>query len=198
MQVITDVAVDIDGVMFNFATVIQERTSQFMGVTLPFPTRWEFYEDWGMTHDGFHSYLKRLAVEEDIFDHGSPYHNTTEGWKSLREQGLNIHIITHRPWEAYEQTIKWLERFRFIPDTLHFTGDKASVLAGTTDDECASIDDHYEQYCMYHNRGVHSFLRAQPWNAGHPARRTKDLLDFAESIQFYNNKWAIKGDHRVA
>lgn len=185
----------MDGVMFNFATVIQEKTSQYMGVGLPFPTRWEFYEDWGMTHDDFHSYLKRLAEQDEIFNQGSPYHNTTEGWQSLREQGLKIHIITHRPWEAYGQTVQWLERFRFIPDTLHFTGDKAVVLTGIAKDECASIDDHYEQYLSYERRHAHSFLRTQPWNTGDrfTARRVTDLLDFAERVRFWNNKWILKG-----
>lgn len=194
---ITDVAVDIDGVMFDFATVIHEKTSKYMGVPLSYPTQWEFYKEWGMTSENFHAYLRRLAVEDDIFNQGSPYHNTKEGWSSLREQGLKIHIITHRPWEGYEQTVRWLERFQLIPDTLHFTGDKAGVLQGIAEGEYASIDDHYEQYASYYYRGAYSFLHTQPWNDGYPARRADDLLDFAEAIKFYNDKWAIKGEHRA-
>lgn len=187
---ITDVGVDIDGVMFDFATVIHEQTSQYMGVPLSFPSRWDFYEDWGMTSENFYSYVKRLAIENDIFNHGSPYHNTKEGWASLRSQGIKIHVITYRPWEAYEQTVHWLERFQLIPDTLHFTGQKAGVLKGISSGEYASIDDHYDQYKQYQHEGAHAFVRTQPWNEKFHARRSNDLLDFAETIRFYNNKWS--------
>lgn len=186
---ITDVAIDMDGVLFDFASVITKHFSEYFGTELPAPKGWEFFSEWGLSADSFYTLLDHLTTERELFNEGSPIPKSMVGWKSLREQGLRLHVITHRSWSAHAQTIKWLERYRFIPDSLHFTGDKAPVLASISTDEFAAIDDHYEQYAEYKAYGTKAFLFTQPWNEGHPGRRVSTLEEFADAIKLYNEYW---------
>lgn len=183
---ITDVGLDLDGVVFDFATVVQKHFSDYLKRDLPFPRTWEFYEEWDLTAGQFYDLLDLFTHEREMFDVEAPIPKTMVGWQALRDQGLNIHIITHRSPSAYGQTVKWLERYRLIPDSLHFSGDKARILSAITSGESASIDDHYEQYISYCRNGVNAFLFDQPWNRNHAGRRVHTLPEFAEYVRVYN------------
>ena len=194
---ITDVAIDVDGVLFDFAGVVTKHFSDYFGTELPAPKNWEFFEDWGLSAEAFYTLLDHLTVEREIFNEGSPIPKTMVGWQAMREQGLRLHVITHRSWSAHAQTIQWLERYQLIPDSLHFTGDKAPVLASLALDEFASIDDHYDQYAHYKAYDTKAFLFTQPWNAGHPGRRVSNLVEFADAIKLYNQYWSAENAYTL-
>jgi uncharacterized HAD superfamily protein len=184
---ITDVGVDIDGVLFDFATIIQFHASRELGRDLTYPDKWEFYTDWGLTESDFYNLLEHLIEEKQLFNEGSPYEGVMQGWRSLREQNLNIHIVTHRPWSSISQTTRWLERWRLQPDSIHFTDNKSGVLTALAIEECASIDDYTEQYLSYEWSGAHSFLQTRPWNQQiGDARRVSSLYEFSQAIKTYN------------
>lgn len=183
---ITDVAVDIDGVLFDFSTVVTKHFSEYYNKQFSVPTCWEFFAEWGMTADEFYETLDKLTYEREIFNDEAPIPKTMVGWQALRDQGLRIHVITHRSPSAQGQTIKWLERYRLIPDTLHFSGQKAEILTAISLDECASIDDHYEQYAEYKNYGVNAYMYTQHWNRGYLGRRVQTLPEFSEVIRVHN------------
>lgn len=183
---IKDVAIDMDGVLYDFSSAIHYHASAYLRRDLSLPTKWEFFLDWGMTHNEFYSMLEELTVEEEIFNQGSPYPLVKEGWKSLREQGLKIHIITHRAQSAYRQTTQWLERFQLLPDTLHFTDKKAHVLRAVSTDEYASLDDNELIHQTYVANHAHAFVMDRPWNWGAVGYRVDDLKEFADRIKIYN------------
>lgn len=187
---ITDVAIDLDGVMFDFSRVVTEVFSRHLGRTLPAPVKWEFFDEWDLTAKDFYTLLDDLTVETEFFNSESPMRHTLRGWQMLREQNLKLHIITHRSHCAYDQTVKWLERYRLIPDSLHFSGDKAAILSAIMVDEGASIDDNIHQYEDYTDIGIRAYLFNQPWNmAKTNARRIGTLIDFAQDIKLYNDYW---------
>ena len=187
---ITDVAIDLDGVMFDFARVVTSVFSRYFDKDLPAPQNWEFYDEWGLTAHEFYALLDHLTVETEFFNSESPIRHTLKGWQNLRQQGLSLHIITHRSPCAYDQTVRWLERYRLIPDTLHFSGDKARILTAIQKDESASVDDYIVQYENYEDAGVRSYLFTQQWNLRKKnARRITNLMDFAEDIKLYNTYW---------
>jgi len=190
---ITDVAIDLDGVVFDFARVVTNVFSKHLGKDLPAPKNWEFYDEWGLTAHDFYALLDGLTVETEFFNSESPIRHTMKGWQMLRDQNLKLHIITHRSACAYDQTVKWLERYRLIPDTLHFSGDKASILSAIVVDEGASVDDNIGQYEDYSDRGIRAYLFNQPWNMRKKdARRIDNLVDFAENIKLYNTYWSTE------
>jgi len=183
---ITDVAIDLDGVMFDFANVIKEHFSECLDRDLPDPVKWEFYDEWGLTAEQFYYLLDEFSKERDLFNSEAPVPHSMVGWQSLRDQNLRLHVITHRSPSAWEQSIRWLERYRMVPDSLHFSGDKANILTAISIDECAAIDDHVSQYVSYRDAGVHAYLMTQTWNALYPGRRVSSLPEFADIIKLYN------------
>ena len=92
---ITDVAIDLDGVVFDFSRVVTAVFSKYLKTDLPTPTKWEFFDEWNMTASDFYSLLDHLTVETEFFNSESPIRHTMVGWQSLREQNLRIHVITH-------------------------------------------------------------------------------------------------------
>lgn len=187
---ITDVALDLDGVMFDFSRVVTDVFSRHLGRALPTPQKWEFFDEWNLTAGDFYDLLDELTVKTEFFNSESPIRHTMRGWEMLRAQNLQLHIITHRSPCAYDTTVKWLERYRLIPDTLHFSGDKASILSAIVIDEGASVDDNVGQYEEYQEKGIRSYLFTQPWNLQkRNARRINNMIDFANSIKLYNDFW---------
>jgi hypothetical protein len=184
--VITDVGIDIDGVMYDFANVFHEFVQNRSGVTLPKPQTWDFYKEWGMTDKDFDTLLAEGIEKMRIFDSVAPMKNTIEGWNLLKANGVKIHVLTHRGHLAYAQTVQWLTKYGLIPDSLHFGNDK-TILKTIATDECAAVDDYTVYYDKYEKADILSFLRNQPWNEEKYARRVSDLLDFAEKVVMINN-----------
>lgn len=187
---ITDVGVDLDGVLFDFSRAVVDTFSKVLGPGLPYPSKWEFYEDWGLTAGEFYELLDTLTIDEELFDSYPPIAHTAEGWSDLKSQGVRIHIITHRSMVATTQTMRWLERYRLVPDTIHFTGKKAQVLSAISERRAIAIDDHYEQHLNYQDHGILSFLFDQPWNSRyHEHSRMFTLPEFSQYIRKYNEYW---------
>lgn len=185
---ITDVGIDIDGVIFDFASAFHEYCSyRLKNDSLPMPTHWDFYLEWGLTFKSFNDLLKEATVDERLFMWRYPIQNSLQGWESLKNQGLRIHILTHRASYAYSQTTEWLEKHKMFPDTLHF-GYEKDILKHISHKKAAAVDDYTKYYDMYDNNGVMPFLMTQPWNIGHRATRVTDLLDFATKVKEYNEK----------
>lgn len=190
---ITDVGIDLDGVMYDFATVFRSYAQDRMGKELSAPTKWDFYKEWGMTDEQFNQWLEEGVKNLRLFNYLRPMHNTLEGWQLLRDNKLNIHVLTHRHPHSYEQTVQWLMKYDLIPNSLHF-GTNKTILKTLALDECAAIDDMPQYYDSYNNIGVLSFFRTQPWNDTRKGRRVSDLLEFAEAILAINKAKEVLRD----
>lgn len=194
---ITDVGIDLDGVLYNFAHEFREYCSaRLQRDDLPYPTHWEFYEDWGLDRDTFYRWLNEATKEVQLFNKGLPLPHAIEGWEKLRSMGLNIHVLTHRHPMAYAQTAEWLLHFGFEPDSLHFGADKR-VLKTIAKGQAAALDDYVGYYTDYNEAGVKAFLMTQPWNADHPGRRVPDLLAFAHAVEVHNEYHLMEKLHKV-
>lgn len=192
---ITDVGIDMDGVMYDFADAFRTYCENRMRVnySLPEPKHWEFYEDWGLDKDTFYEWLTDATINDSLFYRGRAYDNTFAGWKKLRDMGLRIHILTHRHIEAVGQTADWLQDHGFVPDSMHFGVDK-TLLEAIAIDQAAAIDDYTKYYDQYEQVGVKAFLRTHEWNKKHHGRRVSDLLGFADAVETYNNYYKFEED----
>ena len=66
MADITDVGVDLDGVIYPFAEAFHSYCRQRLGTPdLPAPVDWHFYRSWGIADDEFTRYLDDEITEED-------------------------------------------------------------------------------------------------------------------------------------
>lgn len=195
---ITDVGIDMDGVMYDFAGAFRGYCENRLQVNapLPEPRHWEFYEDWGLDKETFYEWLTDSTINDSLFYRGNAYDNTIAGWRKLKDMGLRIHIMTHRHIESVGQTAEWLYEHGFIPDSMHFGVDK-TILEAMAIDQAAAIDDYTKYYDDYEKVGVKAFLRTHPWNADHSGRRVADLLEFADAIEAYNTYYRFEGHSEI-
>lgn len=182
---ITDVGIDIDGVLYDFAGAFHTYAERILERKLPAPSKWDFYTDWGLSDFHFQRMLRDATEEMHIFMMQPPLEGVHSGWQSLLDQDIKIHILTHRHPEAYVQTVSWLKINNLLPHGLHF-GQNKTILKMLAKGECAAIDDHYLYYKEYVDAGIISFLNTQPWNQTFNGNRVANLNEFAELVRLYN------------
>jgi len=186
---ITDVGIDLDGVVYPFTTAFRKYCQDVLGDgDYPDPQTWTFYKEWDISSDNFTKMLEEGPVTHNLFANEVPMEGSQEAWELLRTLGVKVHVITSRPHTAWAQTAQWLVTHGLTPDHLFFTHDKA-ILSHVAEQESAMIDDHVEYYEQLENAGVISVLRNQPWNRHKEnARRAESLLEFATLIEKVNNR----------
>jgi len=194
----TDVGVDMDGVLYPFASAFKKYCEKILGYRdLPDPDIWDFYLSWGISSSQFQNMITKAATTNNLFSMEFPYDGVKEGWSILRQSGAKIHIVTARPHTAWEQTARWLHYHNLIPDHLHFTHDK-SIMSYVSAGHAAAIDDHVEYYDSLEKSGVFAVLCNQPWNQEHPnAVRVDSFLQFAKLITKINKRELPCPTHNV-
>lgn len=184
---ITDVGIDLDGVIYPFAAAFKKYCIERTGATnLPDPTHWNFYEDWDMDYETFQSWLHDAALTHQVFATEAPYEGVTSAWKDLRDMGLRLHVMTARPQSAWAQTAEWLSKHHLNVDTLHFSPTKTYLKAIATD-QAIMIDDHVVYYEEAEKVGIVPVLMDRPWNSHKEnATRVSSLPAFVDFIRGYN------------
>ena len=180
---ITDVGVDLDGVIYPFAEAFHSYCRQRLGTPdLPAPVDWHFYRSWGIADDEFARYLDDACDDFNVFGVLPPEAGTADGWATLKALGVRIHVITHRPASAWAQTAEWLRRWELVPDTLTFAKDKTLVSHFADPGRAAMVEDYVIAHDALLQAGVHAVLIDRPWNEGHPGVRVRSFADFATHI----------------
>lgn len=188
-KLITDVGIDMDGVVYPFMSAFKKYCIDVLKeTTFSEPVKWEFYEDWGISEDTFKVMLMTAPISHRLFASESPMDGTSLGWATLREMGVTIHVITARPTTAWSQTADWLHDHGLIPDHLHFTHDK-TIITHVAKEHSAAIDDHLLYHQQLEQSGAFAVLYDHPWNRQQEVSfRVKSLLDFAKLVESVNNR----------
>ena len=190
MNRVTDVVIDLDGVVYPFADAFKQycvRELHMNPKQLAYPTRWEFYEDWGMTREEFDAHLIQATIDHDLYATMPPEYNADYAWNVIRELKLTLHVVTCRPKEAHEQTRKWLDAHNLTPDYLWFPSTTKGRVIKEIGRPTIAIDDNVEYYLDMDNAGAMSILRTQPWNTYQvDAVRVPNLRSFAQIINLLN------------
>lgn len=186
-HVITDIGMDLDGVVYPFATAFQRYCAERQGkLFLPDPTSWHFYEDWDMDEQTFHQWVTDAANECEVFASEKPYEGVVEAWSQLREMGIKIHVLTARPQAAWEQTARWLTDNNLIADSLHFNPTKG-FLTKIAKGQALIIDDHVQYYEEAEKNGIIPVLLNRAWNDHkEDATRVNNLPELVSLISGYN------------
>lgn len=186
-EMITDVGIDLDGVLYPFAKAFSEYCCEQMGrLFLPEPTHWHFYEDWDLDEKTFNLWLRDAARTHRVFATEEPYEGVVEAWKQLQSMGLKLHVMTARPQEAWAQTAEWLAEHGLIATTLHFAPSK-SFLSKIATGKAIMIDDHVAYYEEAEKNNIIPVLMNRAWNSEkQDATRVNNLLEFVSLIRGYN------------
>ena len=177
------IGLDLDGVLYPFHTAYKRWLVHHVArfpADCPEPTRWEFYEDWGLTTEEFLVEFENGVNSGWIFGHGNPFPGAVEQVQRLIDAGHSIHIITDRfigdPGVAAGSTSEWLSEYKVPYDTLTFSRDKTVIPTSyMIDDKPANIAALAQTACI-------AYLLDQSWNQEADLPRVKSVEDFVDIV----------------
>lgn len=133
-----DIGMDVDNVIYPFATVITRWAERRKG--LPPGTlddralTWTWYRDqWGIDGQEFAEHFTSGVHAGVIFTEGDPAEGSVSALRRLHNLGHRIHYVTNRAVpgvsedHAWQATHRWLHDHGFPVDTLTVSADKAVV-----------------------------------------------------------------------
>jgi 5'(3')-deoxyribonucleotidase len=157
------IAVDIDGVCYNFVDELHRAVQKATGYDGPATAeRWNFFKDWGFETSTILSIADQSVDAGELFWRGDQIPGTRKALETLRANGHTIHFCTARDYgtRSVEATGYWLNRQGlFTPrvDTLTFAYDKTVLAADILIDDC--LDNAFtHSNCM---------VMSQLWNRVH-------------------------------
>lgn len=172
--------VDLDGCVFDFAGTFRAYCQEYLERELPYPTTWEFWNDWDITEDEWFA-LFRDAVHDGLWiDPSGIIPGAREALRELSDREFHIRILTtrlvhQREYEvAAEDTIRWLESHRIPYRSLAIIGkgdDKTHYEASVI------IDDHYPNVEKFVRiPGRMGIIFDQPWNRDTTAPQSSKVV----------------------
>jgi 5'(3')-deoxyribonucleotidase len=186
------VGVDLDGVCYSFDDSLRLSLVVNRGYNpeaCPPSTRWEFYEDWGLSLAEFLSAFAEGVDTGIIFAQGDAYPGTREALQRMIDAGHELHVITDRtvgtPGIAEGATARWIAEHLPTMKSLTFSRDKTVV---PTD---MMIDDKPANYHALEAAGCDAWLFNRPWNqsATEITKRVNSLDEFADMVINYSRKF---------
>jgi hypothetical protein len=146
-------------------------------------TRWNFYEDWGLTLEEFLKHCHDGADKGFIFT-GPTREGAVEAMNALHDRGHEIHIVTDRSFGSSPDisklnTLDWLAGHGFKYHTITFSPDKTVVPTEIF------IEDKLENYDALNANGTEVYLINRPWNTHvlpDNRRRVNTLQEFVDII----------------
>lgn len=181
------VGVDLDGVVFpDFAGSVRRYLVEREGwreADCPPATRWEFYEDWGLSTAEFVQVCDAGVDAGVIFGpDNEPEPDARRALRDIRDHNASIHVVTDRsfgrPGRAAELTLLSLAKHSIPFDVITFGRDKRAANLHYM------IDDRVENYWDLNKQGVWVFLRDRPWNRGQvgPSKTVHSLTEYADKV----------------
>lgn len=174
------VGLDLDGCFADFQSRYEELYWPFADPL------WDVYDGYKkrFSADEFKRQIKNMAISGDYYAL-KLYPGAQECWQRIRAlPNVKIHVLTHRPKEAWGQTADWLRIHKLDADSLHFTNDKTILKAvagpGNQVGKLLAIDDYEAHWRAMADAAIMSFLAKRPWNDH--IRATVTLERFANIV----------------
>lgn len=157
-SVMRRIVVDIDNTLWNLAPVLQERLKAANPDVPPSPLwyKWDFWIEY-LPDKVIYRVLREIHLDQERY---TPYPESRGFLLGLKEMDCHIIIASHREQEAFDATIRWLEKNELAFDEIHLSHDKTVLF-----DNCwAVVDD--SPIILEKARKAH-IIRAglrNPWN----------------------------------
>lgn len=155
------IAVDIDGVVAEFAEPCNAWLASALGVERVPIVRWDWYYDYGHPM-GSRVWKKfwEFASDTEFFNNLPIIPGAKQGVDALLDQGHDVRFVTARDPHNYgRQTREWLSRHRLPVDVVHTERkhdwvDKFDLL----------VDDAPHHLRAWRREGGNAYVFKQPWN----------------------------------
>lgn len=158
------IAVDLDGVLYNWGDTVRFLVNHYLGANLPpieeFADKWEAFEEYlGPT---YYRWVVTTGVKYGLYRYGHVYRGSIEALRELDKIG-DIIVVTHRPREVLHDTLDWIAFHRIPMTEFHFlhTGTPKSTVKADVylDDRLKVVED-----CVVNANGALVLLWDRPWN----------------------------------
>jgi 5'(3')-deoxyribonucleotidase len=164
---VTRIAVDMDGVLYEFERTMRYLLREERGYhNLTKPS--EFWDDIVGGIDPIDAkWLWTEGVRLGLFRHGHVVKHAIRAIRALAAQGHQLRIVTHRPAQAAKDTIAWVDFHFGGEDPYPFWGAPLMLHGGeskTIVDAELLIDDKPENVEEWVATGREALLFDQPWN----------------------------------
>jgi len=164
------IAIDVDGVLADIHSVIIQK----LGLKAPTPTKWDFFDEIGITKKDFwRAYIELWSQEYQLIPLIEPDAPTIVA--ELRKT-FRIAIVSTRPKETWSGTVAWLKLRGIQYDELRLLPPKTDK---ATLEYSIIVDDNPELAQRCKNVIVYD----RPWNRtvhGRRIRSLKELLSLSE------------------
>jgi 5'(3')-deoxyribonucleotidase len=169
--------IDLDGCLYPWVESLRKEVMQSGRATreqLPEPTKWEFWDEWGLTYPEFKEFFTQGVNNGRIFRKGIPAEGGVLVLKTLKAEGHGIHIISNRSigWRSMINTAGWLCENEVPFDSVTLAADKTLI---KTD---IAIDDYIVNLQALRNAGTRAVCFDQPWNQGWSGERVSTWMQF--------------------
>jgi FMN phosphatase YigB (HAD superfamily) len=151
---------DVDEVLYPFVDALRSyavATNHPCARRTTVPQSWQFYQDWGLTEEGFDD-LANEAAEDGFLFSQSPHHGVNRVLQHVRNAGHDVVLVTaryHGP-DPLGQTLDWVERWDVPCDYVHVTKGKHLIEMDTF------VDDRYDTVLNLRQIGVDAYLLHTP------------------------------------
>ncbi len=185
----TKVAIDLDGVVFNFTkgmcNFVFARTGNEIKPQQITKRKWHRVKDVDITKQEWDELFDRF-VQYQSFELLELFPYARESIITLKNMGCDIHFITKRPMEAKQATANSLKKHGLLETgTLHMTeekADKAQVIGIQF-----AVDDDEKYVRQYLQKDIQAYLLKRPYNTAMAEKEEynaiSDLRGFVKVIK---------------
>jgi hypothetical protein len=168
--------IDLDGCLYPWVESLRKEAEVrgFLRSNMPEPTRWEFWEDWGMTYQEFKAVFTSGVNAGHIFAHGKPEQGGLLALGALKADGHTLHIISNRSVGhlSLVNTAEWIDAYQVPYDTFTLAADKTII---KTD---IAIDDYTVNLNALRDAGTRAVCFDRPWNQDWDGERVPTWIQF--------------------
>jgi len=170
------IAIDIDGVLADIHSVVIQKIQKKLGLkeTPPTPTKWDFFDEIGITKKDFwRAYIELWSQEYQLIPLIEPDAPTIVA--ELRKT-FRIAIVSTRPKETWSGTVAWLKLRGIQYDELRLLPPKTDK---ATLEYSIIVDDNPElaQRCK------NVIIYDRPWNRTVHGRRIRSLKELLSEVR---------------
>jgi len=152
------VAVDLDGVVYDWGGTVRYLMRQHWGYALPPSPHWNYVEE--TVSPAAWRWLWNEGVDLGLFRYGHHLKGSVDGLRALAEIA-DLEVVTHRPRAALQDTLRFVSNLPDVFTGVHFlTNSEPKSLVGCD----IYLDDAPHVAEDITAAGKHVVLFNQPWN----------------------------------
>lgn len=186
------IAIDCDGVLYDFHGAYRLMLREYRGVEMP-PieeswTHWDAQKNYGTAAD--HKWMWNDGVALGLFRYGHIIKGAVIGCKQLYDAGHSLTVATHRNEDAVNDTLRFLTYMSegmFKWSAVHIMSNLESKTSVPAD---VLIDDKRENLLEWAATGRTAIRFSRPWNNGFgyegtgiiPAHGWKEVVEIVREL----------------